>query len=131
MYELGSITEDIQAKIQSRVAILLSLREPLLKLNKDKRPKISQRSKALLVEQERLEKELPKVTAELEKSKVKGGWSFITGFYPAMNKHIDNANQLIKDSGGVPKNGNGAIFNINPLWLLGIAVITFVMVRRK
>lgn len=111
----------IEAKIQSRIAKFLTLKEILVKLTIVANADIVSRAKTLLAVQDHLQKNLTQALLDIEELK-KTGWS-ITGlaslgaFYALMEKQIKEVGQLQSDAGTAP-----GITAAIPSWLAPMAI---------
>lgn len=128
---LNPLTQ-IEAKIQSRIATFLLLKETLVKLSRSDSVVISQQARSLLTVQSSLEGDLAKVLGDLEKFK-QGAWTFsdvarLSSFYYLMENHIKDVGKLQQESKGVVESGLNlgdwvpwAVMIGLPLGILGVS----------
>ena len=93
---------DLEAKIQSKVANFLILKERIVNLVRYPSPSIQTKAKELLIIQNQLEKKLQEVLDTIDVIK-SGSWSFsniidISSFYARMEKQFSEVNKLEKST---------------------------------
>lgn len=106
----------VEAKIQSRIAKFLTLKEILVKLTMVVNANIVSRARTLLAVQDQLQKNLTQALLDIEELK-KIGWSItgitsLSAFYYLIEKQIKDVGQLQSDAGPIP------IIAAIPQWFL-------------
>ena len=130
----------IAAKIQSRIAIFLTLKETLIGLINQGSVSVSSNATELYTVQGVLESRLNKALADIDKFK-SGAWTLsdvatLTMFYTDMEKHIKNVHNLEKESGITITPGGLMPQDAAKYipWLIGLGIagtIAIVLMRRR
>ncbi len=124
-YVLSPLNQ-IAAKIQTRIATFLLLKDTLVQLSKNESVVISERAKSLFESQTKLEGDLATVLGDIEKFK-QGSWTFsditsLTTFYYQMESHIKDVKDLQQQASGVAPSGSGWLTWLPWVVIIGIPV---------
>lgn len=126
---LHGAAEVIEGKIQSKVAEFLGLKSKLISQTYSDNPSIKQRAQGLLVEQNKLEKDMKIALANIDKIKA-GAYTIsdITkiGFFANdMSDHISASNRFLA---GLPPAKGGTMAKVG-LAIAGLFGITYMLKR--
>lgn len=126
---------DVEAKIQSRIAKFLTMKEILLNFMNNPSISISSKAKELYTTQDILEGQLTK-TLETLKTLQQGSWTFsdVTGaglFYASMEKQIRDVGDLQSKAGKTVYSGSGFVDWLPYLVGAGVVVGGLLIMRKK
>jgi len=130
-----SPVDDISAKIQSKIAKFLMLKEKILELTKSPSVSISTKARVLFKQQEYLEKKLNVSLKQIEQMK-EGSWSFsniasLGMFYASMEKHVKKVKKLDDENKNVVKPALSIIPELTPVIIgIGVVAVYFLFLRK-
>jgi len=104
--QTDSLAEMIAPKLQSMVGKFLQMKEELVRLQKSSDITISEEAKALMVDQDKYQAQMDKVTENINRIKA-GNWSLddiiaVAPFFYNIDRHNKNVEALKQEASGIP-----------------------------